>query len=105
LLVLSQEVAAMKEAAVRKEIVDLTQDILSLPTDPAQKSTSKGMYLAEPPVDKSTIEEVLEILRLQVKYVIFDLEATRRENRYLRQMLEARPPKDRERGEGEPPSY
>ena len=95
----------MKEAAVRKEIVDLTRDILSLPTDQSQKNTAKGIYLAEPPADKNTIEEVLEILRLQVKYLIFDLEATRRENRYLRQMLEARPPRDRERGEGDPPSY
>jgi len=27
-------------------------------------------------------------LRLSIKYILFDLEATRRENQYLRKMLE-----------------
>jgi hypothetical protein len=31
----------------------------------------------------------LDWLRLSVKYLVFDLEATRRENQYLRQMLES----------------
>ena len=33
----------------------------------------------------------LDRLRLRVKYLLFDLEATRRENRLLRQLLETEP--------------
>ena len=34
------------------------------------------------------LQESLDHLRLSVKYLVFDLEATRRENKYLRNMLE-----------------
>ena len=34
------------------------------------------------------LQESLDYLRLSVKYLVFDLEATRRENAYLRRMLE-----------------
>ena len=33
-------------------------------------------------------EKPLDYLRLSIKYLVFDLEATRRENGYLRKMLE-----------------
>jgi hypothetical protein len=36
----------------------------------------------------SELQESLDHLRLTVKYLVFDLEATRRENAYLRRMLE-----------------
>lgn len=34
------------------------------------------------------LQESLDYLRLSVKYLVFDLEATRRENTYLRKLLE-----------------
>src|SRR4051812_36062250 len=34
------------------------------------------------------LQESLDYLRLSIKYLVFDLEATRRENGYLRKMLE-----------------
>ncbi|MGI9014132.1 MAG: transcriptional regulator [Phycisphaerales bacterium] len=34
------------------------------------------------------LQDSLDHLRLTVKYLVFDLEATRRENNYLRKMLE-----------------
>jgi len=34
------------------------------------------------------LTDSLDYLRLSVKYLVFDLEATRRENKYLREMLE-----------------
>ena len=34
------------------------------------------------------LQDSLDQLRLSVKYLVFDLEATRRENEYLRKMLE-----------------
>jgi len=48
-----------------------------------------------------TIQESLDTLRLMIKYQKFDLEATRRENAYLRKMLEERPGPAGETG-GEP---
>lgn len=42
------------------------------------------------------LQESLDYLRLSVKYLVFDLEATRRENEYLRRMLGA----DNSRNEG-----
>lgn len=34
------------------------------------------------------LQELLDYLRICIKYQLFDLEATRRENEYLRKMLE-----------------
>lgn len=34
------------------------------------------------------LQDSLDYLRLSIKYLVFDLEATRRENQYLRKMLE-----------------
>ena len=35
------------------------------------------------------LQSSLDFLRLSVKYLVFDLEATRRENQYLRRLLES----------------
>ena len=37
----------------------------------------------------SSLQDSIDFLRLSIKYLIFDLEATRRENEQLRKMLEA----------------
>jgi len=36
----------------------------------------------------SSLQELLDYLRVCIKYQVFDLEATRRENEYLRKLLE-----------------
>jgi len=36
----------------------------------------------------NAMQENIDFLRLWIKYMLFDLEATRRENAYLRKMLE-----------------
>ncbi|MBZ5527389.1 MAG: hypothetical protein LAN71_05750, partial [Acidobacteriia bacterium] len=36
----------------------------------------------------TAIQDSIDFLRLGIKYMLFDLEATRRENAYLRKMLE-----------------
>lgn len=36
----------------------------------------------------SQIQESIDFLRLSIKYMVFDLEATRRENEYLRKLLD-----------------
>lgn len=45
------------------------------------------------------LQESLDYLRLSVKYLVFDLEATRRENRFLRKLVENHGSDD-ERAEG-----
>lgn len=35
------------------------------------------------------LQESLDYLRLSIKYLVFDLEATRRENEYLRKLIDA----------------
>lgn len=45
----------------------------------------------------SELQESLDYLRLSVKYLVFDLEATRRENQYLRRLL------DRQHGRAQDP--
>ena len=38
----------------------------------------------------NSLQESLDYLRICIKYQLFDLEATRRENQYLRKLLEER---------------
>lgn len=48
-------------------------------------STSNGTSLNR---SVEELQESLDYLRLSVKYLVFDLEATRRENTYLRRLVE-----------------
>ena len=47
------------------------------------------------------LQEALDYLRLSVKYLVFDLEATRRENAYLRRIIEQ---SNRNRGKADEPA-
>jgi len=42
----------------------------------------------------SGLEDALSNLRIHVKYLVFDLEATRRENMHLRRLLEDQEPEE-----------
>jgi len=46
----------------------------------------------------NTLQELLDYLRVCIKYQAFDLEATRRENTYLRKLLEENNNNNREQG-------
>ena len=84
----------MNEAAIAKKLAELTEAISYAPVRGSATSAhgAEGLYIPQAPAKEASSEEIIEQLSLQVKYLLFDLEATRRENRYLRQMLEARPP-------------
>ncbi len=77
------------------------QEIVEALTAPAatdEPRASRGTYASHLPAPTAqSAQQLLDYLRLRVKYLTFDLEATRRENRYLRQMLERR------QNLGEPP--
>jgi len=78
----------MKEAAIKQCLKELTQALSSLETGKTPKGSPLGIYEPEGGTDEAAIVEYLAQLRLKLKYLLFDLEATRRENRYLRQMLD-----------------
>lgn len=79
----------MDEKLVRTRIVELAET-LAASASPTYSRASQGTYQSEPVFSNKSLEDLLDHVRLQTKYLMFDLEATRRENRYLRQMLERR---------------
>lgn len=82
----------MDEATFQKKLAELVAEIGTLPPDQRQKL----QLLAEETKQRhkelkqtvSSLQESLDFLRLSIKYLLFDLEATRRENTYLRKMIE-----------------
>ncbi|MDY6913418.1 MAG: hypothetical protein SVT52_03030 [Planctomycetota bacterium] len=89
----------MNEAAIRKKLIALSEEIMDLPAIAAARpNATEGVYQSAKSTSDLTVQDALDCLGLQVKYVLFDLEATRRENRYLRQMLETRPGRSDESG-------
>lgn len=82
----------MNEQDFQKKLGDLLEQISTLPEDERSKLTQ----LAEETKDRhdrmkktvNDLQESLDYLRLSIKYIMFDLEATRRENAYLRKLLE-----------------
>lgn len=85
----------MSEREFQDQFNKLLEKINTLPSDQQGKlkdiaSETKGRHEQM----KKTISELqdsLDYLRVSVKYLVFDLEATRRENKQLRTLLERRP--------------
>jgi len=81
----------MDEQLFQDKLSELMKQISRLP----REKRGDMEALAEQTCDRhekmrkavSELQESLDHLRLSVKYLIFDLEATRRENKYLREML------------------
>jgi hypothetical protein len=73
----------MNEAAVKQKLDELFQ------MAGCTASEAHGVYVGTQAGDIS-VEEALDQLRMHLRYLIFDVEATRRENSYLRRMLDLR---------------
>lgn len=89
----------MDENTFQEKLAELMGEISTLPkverdklSDLARKTQDRHKKLRKTVHD---LQESLDYLRLSIKYLVFDLEATRRENEYLRKMLE----QDRSNGE------
>ncbi len=82
----------MDETAFQKKLAELMGEISTLPKAEREKLTALANDTQErhKKLKKtvSDLQESLDYLRLSIKYLVFDLEATRRENAYLRKMLE-----------------
>ena len=82
----------MDEKTFQAKLTELMGEISTLPKAEREKLEKMAQQTKERHQQlKKTVgdlQESLDYLRLSIKYLVFDLEATRRENRYLRKMLE-----------------
>ncbi len=82
----------MNESDFRKRLDELVSVIETLPVAERDRLRALAAETRErhEQIKKSVgaIQDSLDFLRLGIKYMLFDLEATRRENQYLRKMLE-----------------
>src|SRR5881394_3737072 len=84
--------ATMREEEFQTKLAELMGEISTLPASErakleqlADETRARHERLKQ---TVSGLQESLDYLRLSIKYLVFDLEATRRENGYLRKMLE-----------------
>jgi len=82
----------MDEARLEDKLNELVKEFGGM-VDPQQKKLAmlaKQAQDSHKRLEKSinSLQESLDYLRVCIKYQLFDLEATRRENKYLRDLLE-----------------
>jgi hypothetical protein len=88
----------MNEQTFQHKLAELVAEIGTLPDDERQKLEMLAQETKERHQQLkqtvSNLQESIDFLRLSIKYLLFDLEATRRENTYLRKMLEENDARD-----------
>lgn len=87
----------MNDANFREKLFELLKDIdgVTAPENDKVIRLAKNTKKSHDVLQKklSNLQQSLDSLRLGLKYLIFDLEATRRENNELRKRLDQNPPK------------
>jgi len=82
----------MNEQEFQAKLTELMSEIATLPKAQRDKLTQLAdkTKLRHDKLRRTggELQESMDHLRLSIKYLVFDLEATRRENSYLRKMLE-----------------
>lgn len=82
----------MDEMAFQKKLVELVKEMGDLPAEERAKLETLAAQTRERQAKLhqtvSSLQSSIDYLRLSIKYLLFDLEATRRENAQLRKMLE-----------------
>lgn len=95
----------MDEAIFQKKLGELLAQIETLPESERERLRALAAETQQRHQDikKSvdSLQENIDFLRLWIKYMLFDLEATRRENNYLRKMLEQDPGQNKDSKGGE----
>lgn len=85
----------MDEATFQKKLSELVEQIETLPESERDRLATLADETKQRHEDikKSvgSLQESIDFLRVWIKYLLFDIEATRRENGYLRKMLEEDP--------------
>ncbi len=82
----------MDEITFHKQLSELVKEIGALPPSQRKKlelladdTKTKHVELKK---NVASLHESLDYLRLSIKYLLFDLEATKRENSYLRKLID-----------------
>ena len=82
----------MDEVTFQRKLAELVSEISTLPAGERDKLEALAIETQERHQKLrqtvNSLQESIDYLRLSIKYLLFDLEATRRENSYLRKMLE-----------------
>ncbi len=82
----------MNENEFQSKLTEIMGEISALPPGEREKFTKLADQTRKQHEQisqkVSNLQESLDYLRLSIKYLVFDLEATKRENGYLRKMLE-----------------
>ena len=80
----------MDETVLREKLGELLSETQRVP-GAVETSVSGLGYIGHHPSgvrrEMAVLEDSLNHLRLAIKYLVFDLEATKRENRLLRELL------------------
>lgn len=81
----------MDETFFENKLNELVKEIGSIPTSEQKKviMLARKSHETHKKLNNSisNLQESLDYLRVSVKYLLFDLEATRRENVYLKKLL------------------
>lgn len=90
----------MNEQDFQQKLAELIGQIDGLPenqraplTELARETRERHERMKKTVAD---LQESLDYLRLSVKYLVFDLEATRRENEYLRKLIDSQAQRDQD---------
>ena len=82
----------MDETAFEHSLNELVREIGTVPSPRKKKLIIIGKKGTAPQKQLGNsitrLQDSLDYLRVSIKYILFDLESTRRENTYLRKMLE-----------------
>ena len=80
----------MDEMALRAKVGQLLSEVRNLPTIEGEPVAVKAGDGRDSPMKREMagLEDNLDHIRLAIKYLVFDLEATKRENRILRELLD-----------------
>ena len=99
----------MDEQAFQIKLAELMNKISQLPEQerPTLERLAREAKKRRERIQESVAElqESLDYLRLTIKYLVFDLEATRRENTYLRKLVELANREDAPQDEGDGDEY
>jgi hypothetical protein len=82
----------MDEAMLKDKVGQLLSEVQRMPASPAvapidfRPTASQASSTMKR--EMAALEETLDQVRLAIKYLVFDLEATKRENRVLKELLE-----------------
>ncbi len=86
----------MTEAVIRERIAELNDLLATSPFLADSGEQEIGTYQSSTQGASQNMAQAIDTARLRINYLIFDLEATKRENKYLRQMLQIRRPKKKD---------